>query len=528
MERRRYLAAITSTVSGFSLAGCSSDSDESGNTNSDDGGTSTRDGDGATPDSQLNVEGFFTASEQGNSSVLQAQVGAENPTDSSITATFAATISPAAGRDISSDSVEKTIPSGEQETFRLDIVDWSSMAWEQLTSIYFRSFQFQIAVNGTPVGEVCPDADLVEPNSTGCEYTYGVFETYVEVEYDGNWQGAFGAGTTQRTVSRSSAAFGAPEGFDTSYVNVNDDADIVSANAQKQDASSGELTIRIVHRDGVYAEQSTSAEYGVAQVAANVTTDSPIRERTGPDGSATPSASPEEFIDFLVNTIYDDPDNRFQNADQVSNQLYGVIHPDRRQNDLAPRELESLESIADDNVNIELVNSEIIDDNGDQVSMRVAYTKAGDRIERIYDLQLGPERDAWYVWDVKSSGNTSASETASQASILFDYFPEFGEEGDSRLYKERILIELQTPAELDSNNVEIQFEGGENCSSSDIRYGSEWRDGADPRDTVRYIDAGDFTRMGSTTTSCSLTGGTLQVLWRADGETVVIDEYQVP
>lgn len=527
MERRRYLATVSSTVGGVVLAGCSSDSDGQG----DGGESNTEDGGGSTsienPASQLNVEGFFTATEQGEGSAYQAQVSATNPTDQSITADFSATILPSTGRDIVSDSVEKTIPSGEQEEFRIDIVDWSSMSWEQVTGIYFRSFQFQISVNGNHIPEVCPNADLVEPNSEGCEYSYGIFETYVEVEYDGNWQGSFGTEGGQRTVSRNSASFGAPEGNDTSYVTVDDDANIVSANAQKRDNSNGELTIRVIHRDGVYAEESTSAEYGVAQVTANIATDSPIREREESE-SSTPSMSPEEFIEFLVNTIYNDPEDRFQNIDQVSNQLYAVIHPERRQNGIAPRELESLESIADGGVNFELSDAEIIEDKGDRVSLRVTYTKSGDSIERIYTLQMGPERNAWYVWEVRSTGETSGSDIASESSIEFDYYPDFGEEGDGRVYKERIIIELRTSGELDSRNIEVKFEGGENCGSSDIRYSGEWGDGADPRETVRNINAGDFTRMGSTNTSCSLSGGTVQVIWSSDGKTVIIDEYRVP
>lgn len=532
MERRQYLATLTSTVAGIALAGCSgegnSDGVDNSTENSDSIDNNTGNGDGSTSTSQLNVEGYFTASEQGDGSVLQAQVSAKNPKDQSITANFSATITPATGRGIVSDSVEKTIPSGEQEEFLIDIVEWSSMTWEQLTSIYFRSFQFQISVDESPVPEVCPNADMVEPNSEGCEYSYGVFETYVEVEYSGNWQGSFGTESGQRSASRRSASFGAPEGFDTSYVNIDGDANIVSANAQKQDDSNDELTIRIINKNGVYAEQSTSADYGVAQVTANIATDSPIREREESDESSTPSTSPEEFIEFLINTIYNDPDNRYQNVDQVSSQLYGVIHPERAQNDLAPRELESLESIADDSVNFELINTEIIEDKGNRVSMKVVYTKSDNRIERIYDLQLGPERTNWYVWDVKSSGSTSPAEIASRASATFDYSPDFGEEGDSRLYKERIVITLQTSGELDSSNVEIEFEGGENCSSSDLKYGDEWHDGADPRDTVRYIDAGDWVKMGATNTSCSLTGGTVTVIWNSGNESVIIDEYQVP
>jgi hypothetical protein len=401
MQRRKYISTIVGTVSGLGLAGCSTDRDASGN-----GGEGITDDEGNStpienPASQLNIEGFLTATED-DGSAYQAQVSAENPLDQSITADFSATISPATGEDMVSDSVEKTIPSGEQEEFRIDIVEWSSMGWEQLTSIYFRSFQFQISVNGNPVPEVCANADMVEPNAEGCEYTYGIYETFVEVEYDGNWQGSFGTESGQRTVSRNSASFGAPEGFDTSYVNVDDGANIVSANAQKQDNSNEELTIRIIHKDGVYAEQSTSAGYGVGQVSANIATGSPIRERdpVGSGDSATPSMTPEEFVEFLVNTVYDDPEGRYQNADHAAQQLGALIHPDRRSEVIPGRGLPSPEAMADDDVTFELVESPVVEaKSANSVVVRVVYTQSGETIGRFYELRIGPE-DEWYIWDV--------------------------------------------------------------------------------------------------------------------------------
>ena len=48
------------------------------------------------------------------------------------------------------------------------------------------------------------------------------------------------------------------------------DAHIISANAQKQDSSSDNLTIQILKDGKVVKEASTNAEYGVAQVSASV------------------------------------------------------------------------------------------------------------------------------------------------------------------------------------------------------------------------------------------------------------------
>ena len=49
-----------------------------------------------------------------------------------------------------------------------------------------------------------------------------------------------------------------------------DDASLISANAQKKDGSSNELTIQILKDGKVVKESSTTAEYGVAQVSASV------------------------------------------------------------------------------------------------------------------------------------------------------------------------------------------------------------------------------------------------------------------
>ena len=48
------------------------------------------------------------------------------------------------------------------------------------------------------------------------------------------------------------------------------DASLISANAQKKDGSSNELTIQILKDGKVVKESSTTAEYGVAQVSASV------------------------------------------------------------------------------------------------------------------------------------------------------------------------------------------------------------------------------------------------------------------
>ncbi|WP_433630748.1 hypothetical protein [Halomicrococcus sp. NG-SE-24] len=53
-------------------------------------------------------------------------------------------------------------------------------------------------------------------------------------------------------------------------VEVDSDANVVSANAQKEDGSGSKLTIQVLEDGNVVKETSTTAEYGVAQVTADV------------------------------------------------------------------------------------------------------------------------------------------------------------------------------------------------------------------------------------------------------------------
>lgn len=82
----------------------------------------------------------------------------------------------------------------------------------------------------------------------------------VHIIYDGEWSGAAGDSSSINTISGS--------GEET--IDLDDDAMIVSANAQKQDESSNELTIQILKDGKVVEESSTDAPYGVAQVSATV------------------------------------------------------------------------------------------------------------------------------------------------------------------------------------------------------------------------------------------------------------------
>jgi hypothetical protein len=79
----------------------------------------------------------------------------------------------------------------------------------------------------------------------------------VRIQYDGEWTGSIGGGGSIRSVS----------GSGTEVFSISGDPSVISASGQKQDDSSGTLTVQILEDGEVVKETSTSAEYGVAQVS---------------------------------------------------------------------------------------------------------------------------------------------------------------------------------------------------------------------------------------------------------------------
>lgn len=79
----------------------------------------------------------------------------------------------------------------------------------------------------------------------------------VRIEYNGDWSGSIGGDGSTRSV----------DGSGTETFDIEGTPSIVSANAQKQDDSSGTLTVQILEDGEVVEETSTSAEYGLAQTS---------------------------------------------------------------------------------------------------------------------------------------------------------------------------------------------------------------------------------------------------------------------
>lgn len=107
-----------------------------------------------------------------------------------------------------------------------------------------------------PTETEAPETDPPETKEPNPEEASG--DGYqVRVSYDGEWSGAIGKEGTTRSV----------DGSGTETFDIEGDPFIVSGNAQKQDAGSGELTIQILEEGEVISEQSTTAEYGVASTS---------------------------------------------------------------------------------------------------------------------------------------------------------------------------------------------------------------------------------------------------------------------
>lgn len=115
---------------------------------------------------------------------------------------------------------------------------------------------FIIAMIG---GALSPDKNTASTTTnTTDDNTNQVIGKQVKVIYSGEWSGAAGDTGSTNTIS----------GSGEKTIDMDDDANIISANAQKKDSSSETLTIQILKDGKVVEESSTDAEYGVASVSA--------------------------------------------------------------------------------------------------------------------------------------------------------------------------------------------------------------------------------------------------------------------
>lgn len=118
-----------------------------------------------------------------------------------------------------------------------------------------------LATVGATVPDTATQSDTAGQNAPSAADSSPEPEFAVRVIYGGSWQGAVsvtGGGSSQ---SESISGTG------TRMIDITGNVDIISVNAQKQDDSSAELTVQILHEGDVVVQSSTSSAYGVAQVS---------------------------------------------------------------------------------------------------------------------------------------------------------------------------------------------------------------------------------------------------------------------
>jgi len=256
MDRRKFLT-VASTLTITAVAGCSGDSDEQDSENTSDSSSSD---DGSTDTESSSETESESSSSNGGSSDSSYQVrisydgewsgsisgdGSSRTVDGSGTETFDIDGDPFI---VSANGQKRDDGSG---TLTVEILQGGEVIARQSTSASYGVAQVT-SEDGISDSSGDSDSQSGSQSESESEPTY-----QVEISYSGEWQGSIASGGSSRSVQGS--------GSDT--IEIEGSPDIISANAQKQDDSSDELTIQILQDGEVVKESSTSAEYGVAQVS---------------------------------------------------------------------------------------------------------------------------------------------------------------------------------------------------------------------------------------------------------------------
>lgn len=227
-NRRTYLACFSS-LGVTALAGCSGDSDDS---------SSEADSLTITNNEIDNRNGVTI-------SILTIENTSEEDLNPTVSVTVG--IGPDGLYGEYSDEQSTTIAAGETSEVTLDLFDGSELSEVAYSEVENGFFTFTYFINGVEKSH----QELGEKSSQYVSF---------KVLYDGSWKGSLGTESGQRSIS----------GRGDSHLPVDNGANIVSGNAQKQGSGSGTLTVQILVDGEVVSEQSTSAEYGVAQVSENI------------------------------------------------------------------------------------------------------------------------------------------------------------------------------------------------------------------------------------------------------------------
>lgn len=255
MQRRQYLVAIGALGLG-AIAGCTEESGDGSSgqdtTDAQNTGAPTTGAPTEEPTTEGSETDAPTTDDSGSAaSVYQVRVqydgewtgsvggdGSSRSVDGSGTQTFSIEGDPLF---VSANAQKQGDGSGE---LTIQILEDGDVIAEQSTSAEYGVAQVT-SQGGTSGGSGTEGA-----SGSGTAFS-------VRVQYSGSWQGAVGTGGSTRSV----------EGTGSETIQLEGSPDIISANAQKQDDSSDELTIQILKDGAVVEETSTSAAYGVAQAS---------------------------------------------------------------------------------------------------------------------------------------------------------------------------------------------------------------------------------------------------------------------
>jgi len=255
MYRRKFLT-VASTLTLTAIAGCSGNSDEQDGKETSD--SSSSDDELTDTESSSETESDSSSSDSDSSdSSYQVRISYDGEWSGSI----------------SGDGSSRTVDGSGTETFNIDgdplIVSANGQKRDDgsdTLTVEILQGDEVIARQSTSasygVAQVTSEDGISDSSDSGSQSgsqseSESEPTSQVEISYSGEWQGSIASGGSSRSVQGS--------GSDT--IEIDGSPDIISANAQKQDDSSDELTIRIVLDGEVIKESSTSAEYGVAQVS---------------------------------------------------------------------------------------------------------------------------------------------------------------------------------------------------------------------------------------------------------------------
>lgn len=248
MNRRAFMASGMSLLG--VLAGCTSDSDESGG--SDRSTSQATETQTETPD----------RTETNRPTQTEAPTTASSP-DFQVRVSYDGEWSGTIGGDGSSRSVDGS----GTETFDVQGDPFIVSANAQKRDEGTGTLTVQILKNGEVIAQRTTSArygvaqvtseDGIQTASSGNSGSSSQSTFEVRIQYSGEWTGSIGQGGSVKSV----------DGSGTETFSIDGEPTIISANAQKQDDSSNELTVQVLKDGEVVKETSTSAEYGVAQVS---------------------------------------------------------------------------------------------------------------------------------------------------------------------------------------------------------------------------------------------------------------------